>query len=84
VDGGFTMLMGEVATLVKYRLPVKILVIKNSLLGEIKSEQPAMEGNPEYRVELEPSILRSTPRRAAPRDFGSTIQSGGAADEGGF
>lgn len=53
-DGGFTMLMGEVATMVKYRLPVKVLVIKNNLLGEIKWEQLAMEGNPEYGVELEP------------------------------
>jgi thiamine pyrophosphate-dependent acetolactate synthase large subunit-like protein len=26
-DGGFTMLMGEVATLVKYGLPVKIVII---------------------------------------------------------
>jgi pyruvate dehydrogenase (quinone) len=53
-DGGFTMLMGEVATMVKYRLPVKVLVIKNNLLGEIKWEQLAMEGNPEFGVELEP------------------------------
>ncbi len=53
-DGGFTMLMGEVATLVKYRLPVKVLVIKNNALGMIKWEQMVMEGNPEYGVELQP------------------------------
>jgi pyruvate dehydrogenase (quinone) len=53
-DGGLTMLMGEVATLVKYKLPVKVIVIKNNLLGEIKWEQMAQEGNPEYGVELEP------------------------------
>ena len=29
-DGGFTMLMGEMATCVKYKLPVKIFVIKNN------------------------------------------------------
>ena len=45
-DGGFTMLMGELATIVKYRLPVKIVVIKNDVLGMIKWEQIAMEGNP--------------------------------------
>ncbi len=53
-DGGFTMLMGEIATLVKYKLPVKIVVIKNNVLGEIKWEQMAQEGNPEYGVDLQP------------------------------
>src|SRR5689334_10471508 len=32
-DGGFTMLMGEMATLVKYKLPVKVIIIKNNSLG---------------------------------------------------
>lgn len=27
-DGGLAMLMGEIATLVKYNLPVKVIVIK--------------------------------------------------------
>ncbi len=53
-DGGFTMLMGEVATLVKYNLPVKVIVFKNNTLGMIKWEQMAMEGNPEFGVELQP------------------------------
>ena len=53
-DGGFTMLMGELATIVKYRLPVKIIVLKNNLLGMIKWEQLAFEGNPQYGVQLEP------------------------------
>ncbi len=53
-DGGFTMLMGELATLVKYALPVKIVVLKNNLLGMIKWEQLAFEGNPQYGVELQP------------------------------
>src|SRR5207253_9227589 len=38
-DGGFTMLMGEFATAVKYRLPVKVVIIKNNVLGMIKWEQ---------------------------------------------
>ncbi|HEY2853782.1 MAG TPA: thiamine pyrophosphate-dependent enzyme [Gemmatimonadaceae bacterium] len=53
-DGGFTMLMGEIATLVKYDLPVKVIIVKNNVLGEIKWEQMALEGNPEYGVELQP------------------------------
>lgn len=53
-DGGFTMLMGELASLVKYALPVKIIVLKNNLLGMIKWEQLALEGNPQYGVELQP------------------------------
>ena len=41
-DGGLTMLMGEIATLVKYKLPVKVIVIKNNVLGQIKWEQMVM------------------------------------------
>src|SRR5690242_35311 len=53
-DGGLTMLMGELATLVKYDLNVKVVVIKNNVLGEIKWEQIALDGNPQYGVELQP------------------------------
>ena len=53
-DGGFTMLMGEFATAVKYRLPIKVVIIKNNVLGMIKWEQMVFLGNPEYGVSLEP------------------------------
>jgi pyruvate dehydrogenase (quinone) len=53
-DGGFTMLMGEVATLVKHNLNVKVIIIKNNVLGEIKWEQVVLEGNPQYGVQLQP------------------------------
>jgi pyruvate dehydrogenase (quinone) len=53
-DGGLTMLMGEIATLVKYNLDVKVIVIKNNVLGQIKWEQMILEGNPEFGVELQP------------------------------
>jgi pyruvate dehydrogenase (quinone) len=53
-DGGLTMLMGEVATLVKYKLQVCVIVIKNNVLGQIKWEQMILDGNPEFGVELEP------------------------------
>jgi pyruvate dehydrogenase (quinone) len=48
------MLMGELATLVKYQLPVKVIIVKNNTLGQIKWEQIVLEGNPEYGVELHP------------------------------
>lgn len=53
-DGGLTMLMGEIATLVKYNLKVTVVVIKNNVLGQIKWEQMILEGNPEFGVELQP------------------------------
>jgi pyruvate dehydrogenase (quinone) len=53
-DGGFTMLMGEFATAVKYRLPIKVVIIKNNSLGMIKWEQMVFLGNPEYGVSLQP------------------------------
>jgi pyruvate dehydrogenase (quinone) len=53
-DGGLTMLMGELATLVKYGLNVKVIVVKNNTLGQIKWEQMVFEGNPEYGVDLQP------------------------------
>jgi pyruvate dehydrogenase (quinone) len=53
-DGGVTMLMGEIATLVKYDLPVKVIVFKNNTLGMIKWEQMVFEGNPQFGVELQP------------------------------
>jgi pyruvate dehydrogenase (quinone) len=46
--------MGEMATLVKYKLPVKVLIIKNNALGQIKWEQIVFEGNPQFGVELQP------------------------------
>ena len=51
-DGGFTMLMGEFATAVQYKLPVKVIIIKNNSLGMIRWEQIAFLGNPEFGVEL--------------------------------
>ncbi len=53
-DGGFTMLMGEFVTAVKYKLPVKIIVVKNNSLGQIRWEQMVFLGNPEYVCDLAP------------------------------
>ena len=53
-DGGFTMLMGDFATAVKYDLPIKVVIVKNNSLGQIKWEQMVFLGNPEYGCELNP------------------------------
>jgi pyruvate dehydrogenase (quinone) len=46
--------MGDLATCAKYRLPVKIVVVKNNSLGQIKWEQLFFVGNPEFGCELQP------------------------------
>ena len=53
-DGGLSMLMAELATCVRYRLPVKVVVVKNNTLGQIKWEQMVFLGNPEYGCDLQP------------------------------
>jgi len=53
-DGGFTMLMGEIITAVAYNLPIKLVIIKNNTLGQIKWEQMVFQGNPEYQCDLFP------------------------------
>src|SRR3954471_13453619 len=45
-DGGLSMLMAEFATAVKYKLPIKVIVLKNNSLGMIKWEQKVFLGNP--------------------------------------
>jgi pyruvate dehydrogenase (quinone)/pyruvate oxidase len=53
-DGGFSMLMADFVTAVKYQLPIKVVIIKNNVLGQIKWEQMVFLGNPEFGVELQP------------------------------
>jgi pyruvate dehydrogenase (quinone)/pyruvate oxidase len=48
------MLMAEFVTAVKYRLPIKVFIVKNNTLGQIKWEQMVFLGNPEYGVDLQP------------------------------
>jgi pyruvate dehydrogenase (quinone)/pyruvate oxidase len=53
-DGGFSMLMAEFVTAVKYKLPIKVVIIKNNTLGQIKWEQMVFLGNPEFGCDLQP------------------------------
>jgi pyruvate dehydrogenase (quinone) len=52
-DGGFAMLMAELTTAVANKLPVKVIILKNNSLAEVKFEQKEM-GNPEYGCTLAP------------------------------
>jgi pyruvate dehydrogenase (quinone) len=51
-DGAFTMLMGEILTAVRYRLPIVVVVIRNGYFGQIRWEQMTFVGNPEFGVDL--------------------------------
>ncbi|WP_454062372.1 thiamine pyrophosphate-dependent enzyme [Candidatus Nitrospira salsa] len=68
-DGGFSMLMAEFSTAVKYRLPIKVIVIKNNTLGQIKWEQMVFLGNPEYGCELEPIDFAAVARACGGTGF---------------
>jgi pyruvate dehydrogenase (quinone)/pyruvate oxidase len=68
-DGGLTMLMGELATAAKYQLPIKVVVIKNNVLGQIKWEQMVFLGNPEYVCELQPIDFAEIARACGLRSF---------------
>ncbi len=68
-DGGFTMLMGEFATAVKYALPIKIVIIKNNTLGQIKWEQMVFLGNPEFACDLHPIDFAAFARACGGKGF---------------
>jgi pyruvate dehydrogenase (quinone) len=53
-DGSLTMQLGDLATLMQERLPVKLIVCKNNTLGLIKWEQMVFIGNPEFGVDMAP------------------------------
>lgn len=54
-DGGLSMLLGELITIAAYKLNIKIVVIKNNTLGQIKWEQMVFLGNPEFGCDLYPA-----------------------------
>lgn len=68
-DGGFSMLMAEFATAVKYQLPIKVLLLKNNTLGQIKWEQMVFLGNPEYGCELQPIDFAAFARACGGQGF---------------
>ncbi len=68
-DGGFSMLMGEFVTAVKYKLPIKVIVIKNNSLGQIRWEQMVFLGNPEFGCDLEPIDFAAVARACGGTGF---------------
>ncbi|MBT9330860.1 thiamine pyrophosphate-dependent enzyme [Paracidobacterium acidisoli] len=63
-DGGLSMLLGELITVAAYKLNIKIIVIKNNTLGQIKWEQMVFLGNPEYAYDLYPADFVTIARGA--------------------
>lgn len=51
-DGGLTMLLGDLITLVAYHLPVKVIVFNNHRLGMVKLEME-QAGLPEFGAVLD-------------------------------
>jgi pyruvate dehydrogenase (quinone) len=82
-DGGFSMLMAEFVNCVQYKLPIKVVIVKNNSLGMIKWEQMVFLGNPEYGCDLQPIDFAAFARACGATGF--TIEDpkhcGAALDE---
>ncbi len=51
-DGGFSMLMGDLLTIRQYKLPVKVVIFNNGVLGFVALEMKA-QGYPPYATDLD-------------------------------
>ena len=61
--------MGEFATAVKYRLPIKVIVVKNNTLGMITWEQLVFLSHLEFGCELSPIDFAAVARACGGRGF---------------
>lgn len=52
-DGGFAMLMAELSTAVQHDLPVKVVLLKNNSLAEVRFEQEELK-YPQFGCDLPP------------------------------
>ncbi|WP_374949980.1 thiamine pyrophosphate-dependent enzyme [Mucilaginibacter sp.] len=50
-DGGLSMLLGDLATITQYKLPIKIIVFNNRSLGMVKLEME-VAGLPDWQTEM--------------------------------
>ncbi len=82
-DGGLSMLLGELATIARYKLRIKIIVMKNNTLGQIKWEQLMFLGNPEYECDLQPIDFAKAAEAMGLRSFrvASAEECGKALDD---
>ena len=51
-DGGISMLLGDLSTIVQYKLPVKIVVFNNRSLGMVKLEME-VAGLPDWQTDMD-------------------------------
>ncbi|WP_043344016.1 thiamine pyrophosphate-dependent enzyme [Belnapia moabensis] len=68
-DGGLSMQLGEFATAVAMKLPLKLLVLRNGALGQIKWEQLLFLGNPEFGCEVPPIDFAKAAEAMGARGF---------------
>lgn len=68
-DGGISMLMADISTAVRYKLPVKIVVVSNGTLGQIKWEQMVFDGTPEFGCDLQPIDYAKVAEACGARGF---------------
>jgi len=50
-DGGLTMLLGDLSTIVQYKLPIKLIVFNNRALGMVKLEME-VAGLPDWQTDM--------------------------------
>jgi len=50
-DGGLSMLLGDLATIVQYKLPIKLIVFNNKSLGMVKLEME-VAGLPDWQTDM--------------------------------
>lgn len=50
-DGGLSMMMGDIATIMQYQLPIKLIVFNNRSLGMVKLEME-VSGLPDWQTEM--------------------------------
>jgi pyruvate dehydrogenase (quinone) len=78
-DGGFTMLMGDLLSLVQLKLPVKLVVFNNGTLGFVEVEQKAT-GFLDFGVDFKnPNFAAMAEAVGIP---GIRIEDPGAVDKG--
>jgi pyruvate dehydrogenase (quinone) len=51
-DGGISMLLGDLATIKQYKLPIRVIVFNNRSLGMVKLEMEVL-GLPDFQVDME-------------------------------
>lgn len=67
-DGGLSMLLGDLATIVEYKLPVKIVVFDNRSLGMVKLEME-VSGLPDWQTDMCNPDFESIARAMGIRGF---------------